>query len=85
MSGLTSTSSGEEGLRKRRRTTSALGKVCGLGELEVDGGAGGDGGEQKAVRRELLAERWRLRRDIAVGVDVGNWGFISFSLWGGDS
>jgi len=65
---MASTSSGEEGSMWRRRKTSALGKVSGSGELEVDEGGGGDGGEQKAARRELLAERWRLRRDIAVGV-----------------
>jgi hypothetical protein len=57
---------------------SALGK-----ESEEDGeaeeGGGGDGGKEKAARRELLAERWRLRKDIAGGELCRDLG-IFFSL-----
>ena len=48
-----------------------MGKESESGE-EAEAERGGDGGEQKAVRRELLADRWRLRRDIAGGVRFGD-------------
>ena len=57
-----------------------MGKESESGE-QAEAERGGDGGEQKAVRRELLADRWRLRRDIAGRRGSGS-GFGDFLLFG---